>query len=149
MPLYFEDMIVGSVARFGAYAVSAGDIKSFAREFDPQPFHLDEDAGPASAMGIFCASGWHTAAIAMRLLVDEQMAKDMQGMGSPGVDSLRWLRPVLPGDILSLETEVLEALLSRSKPDRGLVKTRVTVLNQQAEPVMTMVANAFYRCRSS
>jgi acyl dehydratase len=144
---YFEDFVVGSERRFGRYEVTAAEIKEFAAKYDPQPFHLDEAAGAASAMGTFCASGWHTAGMAMRMMVDEGAKHDARGMGSPGVDSLRWLRPVLPGDILSVQQTVLDAKASASKSDRGVVQSRCDVYNQRGDVVMTFTASAFYAKR--
>jgi acyl dehydratase len=144
---YFEDFQVGQVHELGSYVVPREEILAFARQFDPQPFHLDEEAGRQSIFGSIIASGWHTAAICHRLLV-ESLLKDSASMGSPGLDELRWLLPVKPGDTLSARIEVLAVTPSRSKPDRGSLKTRMEVRNQRGEVVMTEGATVLFRRRS-
>ncbi len=142
---YWEDFAVGEIQEFGHYEVTAAEIKAFAAQYDPQPFHLDEAAGAESAMGVFCASGWHTAAISMRMILD---ARDGAcSLGSPGVDEIRWLRPVVPGDILSMRRTVLDVRPSFSKPDRGSARFHNEVLNQRGEIVMTYVATGFFSRR--
>jgi acyl dehydratase len=141
---YLEDLPVGHVSLFGSYAVTAEEIKSFAKAYDPQPFHLDEAAGATSAMGVFCASGWHTASMAMRMAVDENQRLGAQFLGSPGVDEIRWLRPVVPGDILSVRVTVQDVWLSSSKPDRGTIRLGHEVINQRGDIVMTYIATVFY-----
>ncbi|OJH37313.1 MaoC family dehydratase [Cystobacter ferrugineus] len=143
---YFEDFQVGQVHELGTYEVTREEILAFARQYDPQPFHMDEEAGRRSIYGSIIASGWQTAAICHRLLV-RAVLEDSSSMGSPGLDELRWLRPVRPGDTLSARIEVLEASPSRSKPDRGSVKTRMEVRNQQGEVVMTELASVLFRRR--
>ena len=143
---YFEDFQVGQVHELGSYVVPREEILAFARQFDPQPFHLDEEAGRQSIYGSIIASGWHTAAICHRLLV-ESLLKDSASMGSPGLDELRWLLPVKPGDTLSARIEVLATTPSRSKPDRGSLKTRMEVRNQRGEVVMTESAAVLFRRR--
>ena len=123
------------------------DRISFARRFDPQPFHTDPAAAKGSIYGGLIASGWHTASLMMRLFADHYLTSS-SSLGSPGVDELRWLKPVRPGDTLSLRATVLEATRSRSKPDRGLVRTLVEVLNQNREVVMSLKAMNLMRCRS-
>ena len=140
---WLEDFHVGDQATFGLTRVSAEDIKAFARQFDPQPFHLDEAAGRATPFGGLVASGWHTAALCMRMMV-EQMGRDSGSIGSPGVDELRWLKPVRPGDELSVRSEVMEVAPSRSKPDRGVLRVRYEVVKQDGETVMSMVALAMF-----
>jgi acyl dehydratase len=144
MAKYLEDFSAGDVSVFGSYAVTAAEIKSFAAAYDPQPFHLDETAGAASAMGVFCASGWHTAGMAMRMVVDENIRLDAKSLGSPGVDEIRWLRPVVPGDILSIRVTIQDVRPSFSKPDRGTVRFRNEVINQHGDIAMTYVATGFY-----
>jgi acyl dehydratase len=139
MSLFFEDFQLGDVRETGSVTVTQEAIIAFAREFDPQPFHVDEDAARRSPFGGIIASGWHSAALCMRMIVS-MLGPDSGSLGSPGVDELRWLKPVRPGDELWVRVEVLEAVPSRSKPDRGLVKLRYTMRNQNAEDVMTMVA---------
>jgi acyl dehydratase len=131
---YFEEFQVGQKFRSGTVSVTAEKIKAFAAEFDPQPFHLDEEAAKTSLFRGLAASGWHTAALTMRLLVDSDL-KPAGGTIGAGGEDLRWPRPVRPGDVLHLEAEVLEARPSRSKPDLGIVKLRLTTYNQAQEPV--------------
>jgi acyl dehydratase len=138
-PLYFEDFAVGQVYRSGTLSVDTPAIKSFAAQFDPQPFHLDETAAQATLFRGLAASGFHTAALTMRLLVDGG-APIAGGIVGAGLDELRWPRPVRPGDTLRTESEVLELRASRSRPE-GFVKMRTTTLNQNDEPVQVMVAN--------
>ncbi|HCE5827434.1 TPA: MaoC family dehydratase N-terminal domain-containing protein [Pseudomonas aeruginosa] len=139
--LYLEDLKPGQ--RFPASTrirIEEGRLKSFAAEFDPQPFHLDEAAASASIFRGLAASGWHTAAVTMRLLVDSAF-KPAGGIVGAGVDELRWPRPVQPGDELCVESEVLEVRPSRSRPEQGLVKMRSTTLNQHGEVVQISVSN--------
>ncbi|MDB5718511.1 MAG: hypothetical protein JWM38_1938 [Sphingomonas bacterium] len=144
MPSYLEDFHVGQVERFGAYPVTRDEVLDFAGRFDPQPFHLDDDAAAASAIfGRLSASGWHTAAMTMRMLVDHNQALDRQTLGSPGIDEIRWLRPVYPGDTLRVETEVIEVRPSASRPTMGILRLRLTTYNQHGEPVMRQVGANF------
>jgi acyl dehydratase len=138
-PLYFEDFAAGQIYRSGTLSVDTPAIKSFAAQFDPQPFHLDEVAAQATLFRGLAASGFHTAALTMRLLVDGG-APIAGGIIGAGLDELRWPRPVRPGDTLRTESEVMELRPSRSRPE-GLVKMRTTTLNQNNEPVQVMVAN--------
>jgi acyl dehydratase len=139
-PLYFEDFVVGQIYRTNALTVDAAAIKAFAASFDPQPFHLDEAKAANTFFGGLAASGWHTAALTMRLLVTEG-APIAGGIIGVGMDELRWPRPVRPGDRLHLESEVLETRPSRSRPEQGLVKMRTTTLNQNDEAVQIIVGN--------
>lgn len=134
----FEDYRPGVTGTYGPIAVDADEIFDFARKFDPQPIHVDEDAAAVGPFGGIIASGWHTAALAMRLYVDHFISHTAS-LGGPGVDELRWTAPVRPGDSLMLHTTVLEAHASRSKPDRGLLRTRVEVSNQDGITVMTSI----------
>ena len=131
---FFEDFQVGQKFGSGTLTVSADRIKAFAAEFDPQPFHLDEQAARGTFFGELVASGWHTAAMTMRLLVEGEMQPAGGTVGAGGED-LRWPRPVRPGDTLRVEAEVLETRPSRSRPEIGLVKIRTTTYNQAGEPV--------------
>jgi acyl dehydratase len=140
--------VIGSVHEFGSIAVEEAEMINFARRFDPQPFHIDPEAAKQSIFGGLIASGWHTASLMMRLFVDHYLSH-VASLGSPGVDELRWLRPVFPGDKLSMRVTVLEASLSRSKPDRGIVRSYIEVLNQSSEVVMTMKAVNLLRCRDA
>jgi acyl dehydratase len=144
--LYFEDFPVGMTYACGARSLSEEQIVGFAREFDPQPFHVDREAAKASMFGGIIASGWHTASTAMRLQVDAVLSRSAS-LGSPGIDELRWLKPVRPGDTLSLKLEVLESRPSQSKPDRGSVKVKYALSNQRGELVMTMVGWGMFQRR--
>lgn len=135
---FFEDFPPGATFDAGSVAVTESEVVAFARRYDPQPFHVDAEAAKASPYGGLIASGWHTAAMCMRLMVDHIFG-DAAGLGSPGVDELRWLRPVRPGDTLRVRLTVLEARPSRSKPDRGLIRFRTEAENQDGEIVMSVV----------
>ncbi|HLQ31367.1 MAG TPA: MaoC family dehydratase [Chloroflexota bacterium] len=137
---YLEDVAVGQTFGSGRLRVDVQQIKAFAAEFDPQPSHLDEEAARNTIFRGLSASGWHTAAITMRLLVDSEL-KPAGGIIGVGFDELRWPRPVRPGDELRVESEVLEVRPSRSRPEDGLIKVRATTLNQQGEAVQIFVAN--------
>ena len=137
---YLEDYAAGQKYGSGRLRVEAERIKSFAAEFDPQPFHLDDNAARGSIFGGLAASGWHTAAITMRLLVDSDL-KPAGGIVGAGFDEFRWPRPVRPGDELHLEIEVMEVRPSKSRPGQGLIKVKTTTLNQHGEPVQVSVGN--------
>ena len=135
--LYFEDFPPGDVRESPARTVTREEMLAFARAFDPQPFHTDEDAAGTTIYGGLIASGWHTIAIYMRLMWDSYL-KDTASLGSPGVDEVRWLKPVRPGDTLRARFTVVEAVPSRSKPDRGVVRSFSQVFNQYGEVVMSL-----------
>jgi acyl dehydratase len=137
---YLEDFTVGQKFGSGRITVEQQRIKSFAAEFDPQPFHLDEGAAQDTLFRGLAASGWHTAAITMRLLVESDV-KPAGGIVGAGFDEFRWPRPVRPGDELRIEAEVLEVRPSKSRPDQGMIKLRTTTLNQNNEPVQISVGN--------
>jgi acyl dehydratase len=137
---YLEDFAVGQTFGSGRLRVDKERIKSFAAEFDPQPFHLDEAAARETIFGGLAASGWHTAALTMRLLVESDI-QPANGLVGVGFDEFRWPRPVRPGDELRLESEVLEVRPSKSRPEQGLIKFRTTTLNQKDEPVQILIAN--------
>lgn len=137
---YLEDFTVGQTFGSGRIVVDKEDIKSFAAKFDPQPFHLDEVAAQDTIFRGLAASGWHTAAMTMRLLVESEI-KPAGGIVGAGFDEFRWPRPVRPGDELRLESKVLDARPSQSRPHQGLIKMRTTTLNQINEPVQIMIAN--------
>lgn len=145
---YFEDYVPGSVHEFGKIRVEEDEIIRFARRFDPQVFHTDPEAAKQTVYEGLIASGWHSAGLMMRLFVDHYLSH-VASLGSPGVDELRWLKPVRPGDTLSLRITVSETKRSRSKPDRGLVCSDVEAMNQKREVVMTMKALNFIRCRNA
>jgi acyl dehydratase len=140
---YLEDFTVGETIDLGSKTVSRDEIVRFAREFDPQPFHVDEEAARSTIYRGLIASGWHTVAIFMRLLVDG-MLKGSASMGSPGVDEVRWLVPVRPGDTLTARALVLDVVPSRSKPDRGHIRTTYEAHNQKGEKVMTMTGRGIF-----
>ena len=144
---HFEDYVPGSVFEYGEVTVSEAEIIEFARRFDPQAMHVDPVAAARGRFDGLIASGWHTAAMVMRLLVDNFLP-GRASLASPGIDELRWLRPVRPGDVLHIRVSVLEATRSRSKPDRGIVRTLVEVLNQDAVVVMSMKPMNIIACRS-
>jgi acyl dehydratase len=134
---YFEDYLPGAVFEYGDIPVSEAEIIEFARRYDPQDMHVDPEAAARGRFGGLVASGWHTAAMIMRLVVDNFLPK-AASLASPGIDELRWLKPVRPGDALRIRVTVLEATPSRSRSDRGMVRSLVEVLNQDGEVVMSM-----------
>ena len=138
--MYLDDFAVGQTFGSGRLVVDKEQIKRFASDFDPQPFHLDEKAAQETMFRGLAASGWHTAAVTMRLLVESEL-KPAGGIVGAGFDEFRWPRPVRPGDELRLQSEVLEVRLSRSRPNQGLIKVRTTTLNQNNDPVQILVAN--------
>ena len=137
---YLEDFAIGQTYGSGRLRVELERIKSFAAEFDPQPFHLDDEAARLSIFGSLAASGWHTAAATMRLLVEGEL-RPAGGIVGAGVDELRWPRPVRPGDELRIESEILEVRPSRSRPGQGLIKVRTTTFNQNGEAVQIFTGN--------
>jgi acyl dehydratase len=143
---YLEDFAIGQTYRSAGRRVEREQIKSFAGAFDPQPFHLDEEAAGASMFRGLAASGWHTAALTMRLLVDSDL-NPIGGIIGAGVEELRWPRPVRPDDELRIESEVLEVRVSKTRPYQGLLKLRTTTLNQHGQPVQVFVANIIVPCR--
>jgi len=143
---YFEDYRVGETAELGAHIITEAEIVTFARKYDPQPFHVDPEAARATFFGGLIASGWHTCAILMRLSVEAGQREQAALTGSPGVDSCRWLKPVRPGDTVSGRTEVLEAWPSRSKPI-GFLRRRVEMRNQRGEIVLSLVGITMYHRR--
>jgi acyl dehydratase len=143
---WFQDYVQGTTSQYGPIRVDEADVVEFGRRFDPQPFHVDVEAAAAGPFGGLIASGWHTCALMMRLLADEYLSPASR-LGSPGVDELRWIQPVRPSDELTLRTTVEEARLSRSKPDRGLVRTRVELVNQDGAIVLSLRAMNLVRTR--
>jgi acyl dehydratase len=137
---YLEDFSVGQTFRSGSVKVETEQIKSFASQFDPQPFHLDERAAAATFFGGLVASGWHTAALTMRMIVDSDL-RIAGGLIGAGAEELKWPRPVRPGDTLHIVSEVLEVRPSKSRPDLGIIKVRTQTMNQDDQPVMIFVAN--------
>lgn len=147
--IYLEDMHEGDSATLGPIEVTREAALDFARKYDPQPFHLDDDAAAAHPFfGRLAISGWQTCAYAMRLMVDDMAAHGVQSLGSPGMDNIRWLRPVYPGDRLTLYGETLNVRRSRSKPQMGSAKRRWSFTNQDGETVMTMEGAGLFAARS-
>jgi acyl dehydratase len=145
---YLEDFEVGQTFRSGRLQIDKERIKTFAAEFDPQPFHLDEEAARDTMFGGLAASGWHTAAITMRLLVESEL-KPAGGIVGAGFDEFRWPLPVRPGDELRVESEILNVRPSRSRPEQGMIKVRTTTLNQLDEAVQVAVGNLLVPRRPS
>lgn len=137
---YFEDIDVGARRSFGRYEVKREDVIDFASRFDPQPFHLSDDAAARTHFGRLSASGWHTASMMMAMLVESFKDEAQAALGSPGLDELRWLKPVYPGDTLRCESEILDKRPSNSRPEMGSYRSRVTVFNQHDEPVMRVIS---------
>ncbi|MBB3032951.1 MaoC family dehydratase [Alteriqipengyuania lutimaris] len=144
---YFEDLEVGTKQAFGHYEVTREEVIEFASKYDPQPFHLDDDAAAKTHFGRIAASGWHTCAMTMSMFVEQFRKEQSASLGSPGIDELRWLKPVHPGDTLRVEAELIEKRQSRTKPHMGFTKSRQTVFNQHGEPVLTMISNGIMAVR--
>ena len=145
--LYYEEIEVGTRQSFGRYEVEADAVRDFAEKFDLQPFHLSDEAAAKTHFGRISASGWHTCAMTMRMLVENMSVVEQAGLGSPGIDQLRWVKPVYPGDVLRCESEILEVKPSRSRPDMGSMRTQTTTYNQHGEPVLRFIALALMRRR--
>ena len=144
--LYFEDFPVGEVAEFGDKQVSAEEIVAFAKDWDPQPFHLDAEAAKHSQIGELIASGWHTGAMLMRMMCDAYLL-DAASEGAPGIDEMRWLKPVRPGDRLHARRTTLAARTSQSRPHIGILNFQFDAINQRDETVLTMKSASFIRRR--
>jgi len=145
---HFEDIEVGSIRQFGRYEVTREEVLEFAQKYDPQPFHLDDEAAAKTHFGKLAASGWHTCAMTMRMMVASNEEEPRAMLGGAGIDELRWVKPVYPGDVLTCEAEILEKRRSRTKPHMGIVRQRTSVFNQRGEPVLTMVTNIIMATRS-
>jgi len=145
---YFEDYVAGSVHEFGSIVVDETEVREFDQRFVPLSYHTDPEAAKKSIYGGLIASGWHTAALMMRLYTDHYLSK-VANLGSPGCDELRWSKPVFPGDQLSIRVTVIETRRSDSKPDRGIVQSFTEVLNQKREVVMSIKMVNFVRARGS
>ena len=146
MRRHLEDFQPGDVIELGSYRFDKDEIVDFGRRFDPQPFHTDEVAAKASSFGGLVASGWHTIAVLMRLMVETYIG-GTESFGSPGIDEIRWLQPVRPGDTIRGRATILEVVPSRSKPDRGHTLTRSEAFNQKGELVATFVGRGIFRRR--
>ena len=144
---YWEDMETGAETTFGSYEVTRAEVLEFARKYDPQPFHLSDEAAAKTHFGRIAASGWHTCAMTMAVIARSVVDDDQAGLGSPGVDELRWLKPVYPGDTLTVSGRIVDKTPSRSKPEIGSIRTLTTVANQDGAPVMTFTSIVLMRRR--
>jgi acyl dehydratase len=145
--IYFEDVVLNVERDFGTYEVTREEVIDFATKYDPQPFHLSDEAAAKTHFGRIAASGWHTAAMTMAVIARKVVNDDQAGLGSPGIDELRWLKPVYPGDTLHVRGKIVEKRESRSKPSIGSFRTETTVTNQAGEPVMTFQSIVLIRRR--
>lgn len=148
-PTFFEDFEIGMSMEFGSYEVTAEEIIEFATKYDPQPFHLSEEAGKAMHFGGLCASGWHSCAIAMRMIVDNMPSGETGALGSPGIDELRWIKPVFPGDILRLKSSVTDKRESKSRPYMGSIFMHNEMFNQRDELVLSNKPIIMFKKRES
>ena len=145
--IYFEDLEVGAETDFGSYDVTREEVLEFARKYDPQPFHLSDEEAAKTHFGRLSASGWHTCAMTMAVVARYVVKDEQAGLGSPGVDELRWLKPVYPGDTLHVRGKTVDKTPSRSKPEIGSVRTETTVTNQHDVPVMRFTSIVLMRRR--
>jgi acyl dehydratase len=145
--IYFEDMEVGATREFGSYDVTREEVLEFARKYDPQPFHLSDEEAAKTHFGRIAASGWHTCAMTMAVIARAVVDEEQAGLGSPGVDELRWLKPVYPGDRLTVHGTIVDKAPSRSRPEIGSVRTETTVTNQDDVPVMRFTSIVLMRRR--
>jgi acyl dehydratase len=145
--IYFEDVEVGSERLFGSYDVTREEVIEFARKYDPQPFHLSDEEAAKTHFGRIAASGWHTCAMTMAVIARAVVEEEQAGLGSPGVDELRWLKPVYPGDRITVHGKIIDAIPSRSKPDIGVIKSENVVTNQDNVPVMRFTSIVLMRRR--
>ena len=143
--IYWEDLQVGAESEFGHYDVTREEVLEFARKYDPQPFHLSDEEAAKTHFGRIAASGWHTTAMSMAVIARHVVADEQAGLGSPGIDELRWLKPVYPGDRLTVRGEILDKTPSRSKPEIGSFRTWTTVTNQDDVPVMRFTSIVLIR----
>lgn len=144
---YFEDLEIGAETYFGSYDVTREEVLEFARKYDPQPFHLSDEAAAKTHFGRIAASGWHTAAMTMAVIARRVVDQDQAGLGSPGIDELRWRKPVYPGDTLHVRGKVIEKTPSRSRPDMGSFRTETIVTNQDDQVVMSFTSIVLIRRR--
>ena len=145
--IYFEDLEVGAETLFGSYEVTREEVIEFARKYDPQPFHLSDEAAAKTHFGRIAASGWHTTAMTMAVIARYVVADEQAGLGSPGIDELRWLKPVYPGDTLTVRGKIIDKTPSRSKPEIGTFRTQTTVTNQDGVDVMRFTSIVLMRRR--
>jgi acyl dehydratase len=146
---YFEDIEIGETHYFGSYAVTREEVLEFAEKYDPQTFHLSDEAAAKTHFGKISASGWHSCAMTMRMMVDNMHAHPQAGLGSPGVDEIRWLKPVYPGDTLRCESVTTSKRRSKSRPEMGSMEGTITVYNQNDEAVLTMKSIGLIRVRDA
>lgn len=144
---YFEDLEVGAETYFGSYDVTREEVLEFAHKYDPQPFHISDEEAAKTHFGQIAASGWHTAAMTMAVIARHVVKHEQAGLGSPGIDELRWLKPVYPGDTLHVNGRIVEKTPSRSKPEMGSFRTETTVTNQDDVPVMRFTSIVLIRRR--
>ena len=144
---YFEDIAIGAESDFGSYEVTREEVIDFARKYDPQPFHLSDEEAAKTHFGRLAASGWHTCAMTMAVIARKVVDDEQAGLGSPGVDELRWLKPVYPGDTLRVRGKIIEKTPSRSKPEIGSFRTETIVTNQDEVPVMRFTSIVLIRRR--
>jgi acyl dehydratase len=145
--IYFEDLEIGAETLFGTYEVTREEVIEFARKYDPQPFHLSDEAAAKTHFGRIAASGWHTTAMTMAVIARYVVADEQAGLGSPGIDELRWLKPVYPGDTLTVRGKIVDKTPSRSKPDIGSFRTQTIVSNQDGVDVMRFTSIVLMRRR--
>lgn len=145
--LYYEDLEIGAKQSFGRYEVTREEVLEFARKYDPQPFHLDDEAAARTHFGRISASGWHTCAMTMAMMVENMKQVRQAGLGSPGVDNLQWKKPVYPGDTLRVESEIISKRRSKSRREMGIFKSRAQVFNQNDEVVLEMISNGLIAVR--
>ena len=145
--VYFEDLELGAKTVFGHYDVTREEVLEFARKYDPQPFHLSDEEAAKTHFGRISASGWHTCAMTMAVLARHVVENGQAGLGSPGIDELRWLKPVYPGDRLTVTGTIVEKTPSRSKPEIGVIRTETVVTNQEDVPVMRFTSIVMMRRR--
>ncbi len=144
---YFEDIQVGTKSAFGNYEVTREEVLEFAQKYDPQPFHLSDEAAAKTHFGRISASGWHTCSMTMRMMVEYLAANPQAGLGSPGVDKIRWLKPVYPGDVLRCEMVVTDKRRSTSRPERGSLYATLSTFNQNGDMVLNMDSIGMIACR--
>ena len=145
--LYFEDLEIGAETCFGSYHVTREEVLEFARKYDPQPFHLSDEEAAKTHFGRIAASGWHTCAMTMAVIARYVVEDEQAGLGSPGVDELRWLKPVYPGDTLHVRSKIIEKTPSRSRPEMGSFRSSTVVTNQNGVPVLTFISIVLIRRR--
>src|SRR5205085_8822834 len=145
--IYFEDLNVGAETLFGHYDVTREEVLEFARKYDPQPFHLSDEEAAKTHFGRISASGWHTCAMTMAVIARQVVENGQAGLGSPGIDELRWRRPVYPGDTLHVRGKIVDKAPSRSRPEMGSFRSEMTVTNQDDQPVLTFISIVLIRRR--